>query len=138
MLRKFREKRPSRHSSRAPPAKNLGRKHRLIQIVRPKVAGGTSIEPGDVGPLAVRGVAPELGAAKNLPNRPLLDWALAVRAATARLKEKLNIAECGNIPELREMAEELAVFICAYGKLAEEVGRMEAREANAAKVHNPT
>ncbi len=88
--------------------------------------------------MSARGVAPEPGAARNLPNWPLLDWTQAVRAATARLKEKLHIVDDGNIPELREMAEDLAVFICAYGRLAEEVERMEAREANGGKVQNPT
>ncbi len=60
-----------------------------------------------------------------------------MRAATARLKEKLHIVDDGNIPELREMAEDLAVFICGYGRLAEEVERMEAREEDAGKVQNP-
>lgn len=61
-----------------------------------------------------------------------------MRAATSRLKEKLNIVGGGDVPQLREMAEDLAVLICAYGRLAEEVDRMEAREENAGKVQNPT
>ena len=42
-----------------------------------------------------------------------------------------------NIPEIAEMAEELAVFICVYGKLAEEVHRMEARGRTADKAGYP-
>jgi hypothetical protein len=57
-----------------------------------------------------------------------------VRVATARLKEKLDMPDGSNIPE---MAEELAVFICVYGKLAEEVDRMEARGRTANKAGYP-
>lgn len=137
MLRKSREKRPYQRSSGAPVAKNLGRKDRLVRVVRSNVAVRKSLEPRDVGQWPARGIAPEPDTAKNLTNRPLLDWSQAVRAATARLKEKLGIVGGGDIPQLREMAEELAVFICAYGRLAEEVERMEAREENAGKVHHP-
>ena len=138
MLRKSREKRSYQHSSGAPPSKNVGRKEDLVRVVRRKVAIRKSVESRDVGQLPAWGVAPEPDVAKNLTNRPALDWSQAVRAATSRLKEKLNIVGGGDVPQLREMAEDLAVLICAYGRLAEEVDRMEAREENAGKVQNPT
>ncbi len=137
MLRKSRQKRVSHLSSGAPPSKGLVRKNGLIWMARPNVAVRKSAEPRDVAQLLGRVVAPEPDCPKNLPNRPLLDWAQAVRVATARLKEKLDMLDGGNIPEMAEMAEELAVFICAYGKLAEEVDRLEAREKTAGKAGSP-
>ncbi|MGO8740142.1 hypothetical protein [Rhodoblastus sp.] len=138
MLRKSREKLPYRRSSGALPSKNLGRKDGLVRVVRRKVAVAKSVEPQDVGQLPARGRAPGPDAARNLTNRPALDWSQAVCAATSRLKEKLNIVGGGDVPQLREMAEDLAVLICAYGRLAEEVERMMAREENAGKVQNPS
>ncbi len=138
MIQKSQEKRLSHLASGAPPPKGFVRKVGLIRRVRPNVAVRKSDEPRDVAQLPGRVVAPEPDCPKNLPNRPLLDWAQAVRVATARLKEKLDMLDGGgNIPEIAEMAEELAVFICAYGKLAEEVDRMEARGKTADKAGYP-
>ncbi len=137
MLKKSRQKRLSCLSSGALPTKGLVRKDGLIRVVRPNVAVRKRAEPQDVAQLSGRVVAPEPDSLNNLRTRPLLDWAQAVRVATARLKEKLDMLDGSDIPEIAEMAEELAVFICVYGKLAEEVDRMEACERTADKTGYP-
>ena len=70
--------------------------------------------------------------------RPPLDWAQAIRVATARLSERLKIHSDNISPEIAVMAEELATLLCAFGKLGEEFDRMEARKKNAAGVSDPT
>ena len=58
--------------------------------------------------------------------RPL-DWDLAVRVAAARLKETYVLPDTGGHPSPAAEVQELAALLSAYGKLAEERDRMQAR-----------
>jgi hypothetical protein len=58
--------------------------------------------------------------------RPL-DWDQAVRAAKARLNEQCVLPDTMDHPLVADQVAWLAGLLCAYGKLADEVDRMEAR-----------
>jgi hypothetical protein len=68
--------------------------------------------------------------AENLPFLEPLGWTEALRLAVSRLKEKFVVPPDDGSPELFPMAQELAAFLCAYGKLDVEAER-QAAEAKA-------
>jgi hypothetical protein len=55
-----------------------------------------------------------------------LDWAQAVRAATARLHDGWESPETDCHLAMAELEEELAAFLCAYGVIGDEVDRLHA------------
>jgi hypothetical protein len=61
------------------------------------------------------------------PTQPPLDWQQALRAAASRLNEKWLLPATRDHPAVADMAVQLAALVCAYGKLSEEVDRMQAR-----------
>lgn len=138
MSRKHRELGPSKTPYEVLLKARLRRKRRLDPTLGRGVAASESTKLRSAEQLPARVIASEPDRLRNSPERPPLDWDQAMRVAKARLKEKLDVLEGDNNPAIAEMAEELAVFICAYGKLPEEVDRMEAREKTAGKAHNPT
>lgn len=132
MSPKSHKKRPFQPLSAASPREGA------VPVLRPDIVIGKSTETLSLAQLAVLVVAPELGRLKNSPEQPLPDWAEAVRVAAARLREKFGIDGDDSDPALTAMAQELAVFLCAYGKLAEEVDRLAARTKAAEKANDPT
>ena len=70
---------------------------------------------------------------RNLANAPAtltappLDWAQAKSVAAARLDENWASPETTKHAASANMAQELAVLLCAFGELAGEAGRHEAR-----------
>jgi hypothetical protein len=58
-----------------------------------------------------------------------LDWNQALQVAAARLGEQYILADTAKHPLLADQVQWLAALLCAYGKLAEEVDRMQARAA---------
>lgn len=137
MPRKSRQKHLSQPLSGASPPAGVSRKGGTIRIVRPVVAVQKSAEALGVAQLAALVVTPERDQPNNSQIRPLLDWDQAVRVATARLSEKFVMHDGKDSPAVAEMAQELAAFLCAYGKLAEEVDRMGARAKAADKASDP-
>ncbi len=61
------------------------------------------------------------------PESAHLDWDHAVRTATALLQEQLVLPDAAGHPLLTDQAASLAALLCAFGKLAEGVDRMDAR-----------
>jgi len=61
------------------------------------------------------------------PEARPLDWDDAVGAAKARLNEPDVLPDTASDPVLADAIEWLAAMLCAYGKLADEVDRMQAR-----------
>lgn len=68
----------------------------------------------------MNGNAEQIG--QSAPALPL-DWDHALHAAAARLKEQYVLPETADHPLLAGEVQWLAVLLCAYGRLAEEVDR---------------
>jgi hypothetical protein len=66
-----------------------------------------------------------------------LGWAQAVRVAVARLKSKFVVPPDDGDPALMAMAQQLAAFLCAYGKLDDDADLAVAKAKAADKVGNP-
>ncbi len=127
MLPKNYERPPFQSLSAAFPTKKFDREEGLPRALRSSAVAQKSAEPRVATRLLARTALPAVALLKNTPERPRLDWAQAVRIATARLREKMVAPEGDLGPAIKGMAEELAVFLCAYGKLPEEFDRLEAR-----------
>jgi len=70
---------------------------------------------------------PEVVPVNRKREEPPLDWRQALWAAASRLNETWILPTTRGHPAVADMAARLAMLVCAYGKLAEEVDRMEAR-----------
>src|ERR1019366_4049097 len=106
--------------------KPLEGKDASMRINRPDFAGWRTLNRRRVVRLPSQ--APELHVAQfdhSLVRRPL-DWGQAVRAAAARLNESRVLPDTNDQSVVEGMAERLAPLLVAYGKLAEEVDRMQA------------
>lgn len=67
---------------------------------------------------------------------PIVDGDFAVRVATARLNEKSGGLDPSVHRMLLPLAIELAALLCAYGMIAEEADRMQARAAEQPVEHS--
>ncbi len=138
MSPKSHNKRPLDPLNATSPPDSAIRKGGAIRVVRPGIVIGMSAEDLNVAQMAACLVGSELDRLNNLPEQLPLDWAQAVRIAAARVSEKFDMHDGDSNPALMEMAQELAVFLCSYGKLAEEADRMAARAKTADKASDPT
>jgi len=72
------------------------------------------------------------------PESGPLDWDHAVQAATMRLQEEDIMPDTASHPLLADQAARLAALLCAYGMLADETDRMQARLAEPSVTKRPT
>lgn len=105
---------------------------------RPNDMARKTVERPCVPSLLARTSEPESGCLNHsLETRPV-DWDQAMCAAAARLNEGWLLPETGNHPAVAELVWELAALMCAYGLVAEEVGRGPARASKLPILKLPT
>jgi hypothetical protein len=123
----------------------------LIAVSLPKVAIQSDVSIPFVDPeIAVVKIAEHLKAARlaalldaptpveTVPWVEPFGWAQAVRIAVARLKSKFVVPPDDGDPALMAMAQQLAAFLCAYGKLDDDADLAVAEAKAADKNGNPT
>jgi hypothetical protein len=74
----------------------------------------------------VQGSEPHLKTCDHAVELRPLDWDMVVRAAAARLNDTFGVPDPMDDPLVVGLAQALAPLLCAYGRAAQEVDRMEA------------